>query len=373
MALSPDGKSLHFTSYSDNAIVRFGRAVSGILSGRVFDSGHSPVANAPVEVCPKAGGTCVARFSNGSGEYRVSGLENGEYLVTARPPVGLEAENGVAGPVVVEGGTPATQDVTLGQAIVPPPAGIEVGTSQHSAGGIPAVRWGQAVSIVKQHACANATSAKWKVVQGVETIASGSMAEQSPETYVGTILSLQPHTGSATVRIEISCPSGPPFEAAFGLYIDPSGVVRNAATGAPIGGATVTLLRSESSGGPFEQVPDGSAIMSAGNRSNPDTTAADGSFGWDVIAGYYRVRAAASGCNTAETAVLAIPPPVTNLALSLTCPTENPPPPPPPPEEPSNSFQFGKVTLNKKKGTATLAVKVPGPGSLILSGKQVRR
>jgi hypothetical protein len=38
---------------------------------------------------------------------------------------------------------------------------------------------------------------------------------------------------------------------------------------------------------------------------------------------------------------------------------------------PSNNFKFGKLTLNTKKGTATLSVKVPGPGSLVLKGKGI--
>jgi hypothetical protein len=36
---------------------------------------------------------------------------------------------------------------------------------------------------------------------------------------------------------------------------------------------------------------------------------------------------------------------------------------------PSNRFNFGKLKRNKKKGTATLTVDVPGPGKLVLSGK----
>jgi YVTN family beta-propeller protein len=39
---------------------------------------------------------------------------------------------------------------------------------------------------------------------------------------------------------------------------------------------------------------------------------------------------------------------------------------------PKNSFSFGKVKLNKKKGTAILPVKVPGPGSLKLKGSEVK-
>lgn len=35
---------------------------------------------------------------------------------------------------------------------------------------------------------------------------------------------------------------------------------------------------------------------------------------------------------------------------------------------PDNSFTIGKVRLNKRRGTATLAVLVPGPGLVSLSG-----
>ncbi|MDQ2629626.1 MAG: hypothetical protein M3Y75_01435 [Actinomycetota bacterium] len=40
---------------------------------------------------------------------------------------------------------------------------------------------------------------------------------------------------------------------------------------------------------------------------------------------------------------------------------------------PSNKFSFGKVKLNKAKGTATLTVSVPGPGALVLAGKGVKK
>jgi len=45
----------------------------------------------------------------------------------------------------------------------------------------------------------------------------------------------------------------------------------------------------------------------------------------------------------------------------------------PPPSPPSNKFSFGKVKLNKAKGTATLTVVVPGPGTLALGGKGVKK
>ena len=61
--------------------------------------------------------------------------------------------------------------------------------------------------------------------------------------------------------------------------------------------------------------------MSPGNRNNPDETDSNGHFGWDVIAGYYKVTATAPGCSSVTTAAMNIPPPVTNLNIQLNCPT----------------------------------------------------
>jgi len=48
-------------------------------------------------------------------------------------------------------------------------------------------------------------------------------------------------------------------------------------------------------------------------------------------------------------------------------------PPPPSPPSISNLFSFGKVKINRHKGTAKLPVKLPGPGTLVLSGKQTQK
>jgi 6-phosphogluconolactonase (cycloisomerase 2 family) len=40
---------------------------------------------------------------------------------------------------------------------------------------------------------------------------------------------------------------------------------------------------------------------------------------------------------------------------------------------PSNEFTFGKLKRNKRNGTAKLAIEVPGPGSLVLVGKGLKR
>lgn len=43
--------------------------------------------------------------------------------------------------------------------------------------------------------------------------------------------------------------------------------------------------------------------------------------------------------------------------------------PPPPPIEPSNAFSVTKKTISSKDGKATISVKLPGPGKLVLVGK----
>lgn len=98
-------------------------------------------------------------------------------------------------------------------------------------------------------------------------------------------------------------------------------------SGNPVAGATVTLSRSDGPLGPFTVVPNGDPTMSPMNRTNPDTTAADGHFGWDVIGGYYQIRVEKAGCTDpnnpsvdyVDSPVLQIPPSMAGLKLILNC------------------------------------------------------
>ncbi len=108
-----------------------------------------------------------------------------------------------------------------------------------------------------------------------------------------------------------------------GPYVDPSGTVygTSGTVTVPLAGATVTLGQGSSTSGPFTAVPNGSTVMSPANRVNPDLTDQQGEFGWDVLSGNYDVTAQASGCTTSSTPGFAVPPPVTNLSLTLNCST----------------------------------------------------
>jgi hypothetical protein len=149
-------------------------------------------------------------------------------------------------------------------------------------------------------------------------------------TYKATVPEILP-LGSFQAEVTITFSGGTGAGCApinFPIYIDPSGVVKNT-LGGPIPGATVTLFRSALIGGPFTQVANGdTGVMSPANTANPDLTDGGGQFGWDVVAGFYKVQATKAGCfkpgfpaqPIVETAVLTIPPPVIDIVLTLQCP-----------------------------------------------------
>ncbi len=162
-------------------------------------------------------------------------------------------------------------------------------------------------------------------------------------------------------------------EPTFPIYIDPSGFVRTV-DGAPLAGATVTLFQSQAKTGPFAVVPNGSAVMSPMNRVNPDQSEVDGHFGWDVIAGFYKVRVEKGGCHApgaatpfVETVVMTIPPPVTDLDLRLQCdPAVTPAVPPPTRLRPRVSLRLppgGTITVGKDGRVKFKAAAVECPAA----------
>jgi len=306
----------------------------GRLHGTVFAAdGSTPVEFAPVQICPNAGGPCTTRSTNSSGNYLAGGLPAGTYQLTAFPTDESEGSaRTVSGVIVTDGGNTA-QDVTLGPSPNAPPAGTEISGIGTNPNGIPVINWAE-TGPIKTLACTGATLQFTISIEG-ETIASGPMHEvpgsadagSGASEYEGTYPAVYPHHGDAHVAITGTCPvGGSTIDDEFSIYIDPSGKVVNT-NGEPISEATVTLLRSASPSGPFIQVPEGSFEMSPANRENPMKTATNGSFGWDVVAGYYKVEAMKEGCvsaadhanSVASSTVLTIPPPATNLTVTMYC------------------------------------------------------
>jgi len=132
--------------------------------------------------------------------------------------------------------------------------------------------------------------------------------------------------GGTTRTVDLILPAFVP------TFIDPAGTVLDVA-GNPIEGAEVVLWHSENMAGPYEQIPDGDGRMSPGNRTNPGITGPEGTFAWDVLAGWYKVTATKAGCLTpagedaADTGPLQVPPPVLGLKLVLDCRPDDTTPP----------------------------------------------
>jgi hypothetical protein len=297
--------------------LRQGAVTGARLTGTITQPDADPAPGALVQIC-RDGGTCITRVASGQGAYAASNLLAGNYTVTAFPGPGPAFASARKTVVLGAPGDVQTLNVQLGDAPSPPPPGTTITNVGTNDDDLPIAYWEDPLQLVTQ-GCPNAVTATYQLVLEGHVVRSGPLTESPAGTYRATIAPLFPNHGDGLLTVHFDCPNADPDEdIEFGIYIDPSGVVRDE-NGNPVQGATVTLLRSAAASGPFFPVPDGSAIMSPANRVNPGTSGADGRFGWDVVAGFYVVEATKSGCVSVRSAVLSIPPPVTNLDLRLDC------------------------------------------------------
>ncbi len=306
--------------------------VGGRVSGFIYDPANNPLAGSPVQVCPSEG-PCVLTQTGSTGRYSASGLAAGTYSVYANPPAGATNMLGTFGePFTVTDAFEAfSRNVTLGGTLAPPESVDFEATRGTGAGGVPRVYYTDTPPL-GYDGCAGGTATYNYYRSGVALGDPVPMTEGPAGHYSVSAMRSFGTTGNIEIRIAVDCPGEIDEDVRFPIYIDPSGFVRTV-TGTPIVGATVTLYRSDNLEGPFTVVPDESAIMSPSNRTNPDVTDATGHFGWDVIAGFYKVRASAtvgetvctdpanSALTFVETAVMIIPPPVTDLDIRLACGT----------------------------------------------------
>ncbi len=164
-------------------------------------------------------------------------------------------------------------------------------------------------------------------------------------TYELTLPAAQLDTGE--LMIVATCEAGIEEKALGKLVLyDPSGIISDAVTGQPIEGATVTLYKvpewtaktnpqdvtinscesnlSKDPGVAWSQPAPTElgevADPSDGEidpTSNPQTTDGIGYYGWDVAAGCWYVEAEAEGYESKVSAVVGVPPAVTDLHLAL--------------------------------------------------------
>jgi CSLREA domain-containing protein len=294
-------------------------ALCGGVSGKVT-ANALPVAGGKVDVCLTTLGTCTEVTTNASGNYEAL-VPNGDYTVKAYPTASSPstATATTAGPLTVAAPAVATQDIGL-TPVGPPPPNVTLTTPiPAAANGVPSVPRSAGAAVTLANPCAGSAPTGWTIASGGVVVASGTFTQVGSTTnYTANIPAHLPLPQGGIGFFAAACGSAPvpspwPFR-----YYDPSGTVKDAG-GNAVAGATVTLLRSDSAGGPFTAVVNGSDVMSPENRRNPDTTLADGSYAWDVTGGFYKVHADKNGC-TADSAVLQVPPPATGIDLVLSCP-----------------------------------------------------
>jgi len=324
-------------------------SLAGVILGTVYlNSTATPLSDARVQACRTPSGGCRTAVTDSSGEYEIRVPQSGTYALKALPPASSNAVSDSDEVTVVDETAATAPDLIL-QAPQPPPPSTTVGGAGFrgtAPGGGPIVHWDVPFN-VKVHVSApppgTQVTAKLETPNGdldpIDFDFTPDVPSPDPDDgdWEFDFPSTNPLHGNGFIRITITppTPEEPDGEILFPVYIDPSGFVKTT-DGTGLAGATVTLYRSDFPGGPFTVVPDGSDVMSPSNRENPDTTDASGHFGWDVIAGYYKVRAEKSGCHApgnagqafVETSVMEIPPPVTDLDIRLDCPaTDNQQPP----------------------------------------------
>ena len=295
---------------------------AGTISGVVTLESGAVVGGAYVYACASTG-RCSSDTTDAQGQYQLTGLTDQQYRVVATPPPGARDLNSasVNASVVNEG--PVTAPTLVLEAPVFPPSTTTVNDTPP--GQTPVVVVGTAAPVtISAPPCTGGgevTVTVTPVGGGTPYVVKFSESSPGSNTFSGDIV--VPFTGPADVVISQAGCSG---TIAFNIYIDPSGNVFDHA-GRPVQGATVTLFRADTAAGPFTAVPEGSSLMDPSNRKNPDLTDAVGHFGWNVVQGYYKVRAEKAGCRSpqdhlqrfVDTQVYEIPPPVVDIKMVLDC------------------------------------------------------
>jgi hypothetical protein len=126
--------------------------------------------------------------------------------------------------------------------------------------------------------------------------------------------------------------------------VDPSGFVTDAVTEEPIPEATVTLQRLDDSTwtdvNPYETAGDPPS-PTISPQVNPQLTDEEGHYGWDVVAGTYRVVVEKEGYVTQTSQSVTVPPPVTDLDIELVPETATPTATVTPPTGATRTLQWG--------------------------------
>jgi hypothetical protein len=298
---------------------------SRTISGSVFAAGEGVAANTTVRAC--LDGECDTTVTNSDGVFEFDGLQPGVYTVEAIPSQATELAAQV------------TADVTNGNVNE---LALQLNTVATSGGASGPT--GFTVSGCPSGALAYTLSANGRQLGGGNANGDGN------GRYAIDVAGALGHHHALLIDMTFTCPDSAPQNQTAVLYTDPSGtVVDDAAGGAALAGATVTLLHSD-----LSPVTPGDPSLSPATPSNPETSDANGAWGWDVSAGTYYVFAEKQGCGSTTSGPITVTQgnPQNNIVLHLSCATSTPAPPapptttttPPPPLPPPTPGQTVNVT-----------------------------
>jgi len=205
----------------------------------------------------------------------------------------------------------ATASTTVTGTVLPANVSIEPTTG--NSGSAPSVYWGSPETFSFSTSCATGVSINIHLSDGGSDI-TGSMTQSAPGVWTYTT-TFYPRHGSATVVYTvIGCEE---TAVSFNIYVDPAGYIYDSVTDGRISGASVWLQQPDGLGGWMNvSVGQDPAVMQP--DANPLITGIDGQYQWDVLPGIYRVHIEADGYYPADSIVVSIPPPVTDLHVGLT-------------------------------------------------------
>jgi hypothetical protein len=207
------------------------------------------------------------------------------------------------------------------------------------------------------------------------TIAGNSAAADHTGGGISLVAAPSPPPSPASPRLENTIVSGntagqgsdfysygPPFDAAFSLIGNPSGAdVNPTVAGSNMTGQDPQLGPLQPNGGPTETMAPGptSPAVDQGSAFGllADQRGAPRPFDYPAIP-----ASSATGADGSDIGAVELPVPSSESGV---------PPSASPSAGSSNAFSFSKVRHNRRRGTATLMVEVPGEGTLTLGGKRV--
>ena len=193
------------------------------------------------------------------------------------------------------------------------PANVGVGPIVGTVGGAPSIYYSTPTTFTYTDSAATSVNIRIHLDDGGSDYLGAMTRGSTSWTYSVTFY---PRHAKATVTYTVNYPSST-SQTVFNIYVDPAGYIYNAVTNQRISGASVWLQRPDGQGG-WVNVPTGANPNNMIPDTNPLITDISGQYQWNTVPGTYRVHVEAQGYSSADSIIVNVPPPVTDLHVGLT-------------------------------------------------------